>query len=80
MQPPNAPIACGENRSKNRSNLSGAHPAGWKQAQMCLAQSFFDSDGELNLTRLFAELFYFMLQVPSQAMFFGFSAPNFEQR
>ena len=28
-KPPNAPIAFGKNRSKNSSNLSGAHPAGW---------------------------------------------------
>ena len=39
-----------------------------KQAQMCLAQSFIGSDRKLNCTRLFAELFYFMLQVPSQAI------------
>ena len=32
------------------------------------AQLFIESDGKLNLTRLFAELFYFMLQVPSQAI------------
>ena len=35
---------------------------------MGLAQSFIESDGELNLTRLFAELVYFMLNVPSQAI------------
>ena len=36
MQPPNAAIACGENRSKNRSNLSGAHPAGWTETHYIL--------------------------------------------
>ena len=37
MQPPNAPIAFGKNRSKNRSKLSGAHPAGcvYQYALMC---------------------------------------------
>jgi len=35
---------------------------------MCLAQSFIESDGKLNLTRLFAELVYFMLHVPLQAI------------
>ena len=38
------------------------------EARKCFAQLFIDSDGELNLRRLFAELFYLMLHVPSQAI------------
>ena len=38
------------------------------QAWMWFAKLFIDFDGELNLTRLFAELFYYELHVPSKAI------------